>query len=201
VIIKESFTLSTDVEHAASVLLDVDTVAHCVPGVGDVTETEQDRYEASLGMQLGPVKPQFKGWLHVDRTSAPGRIGATAEGRDRGTGSVAQVTFTADLSDNSGRTAVDVTADVRIRGRLGQFGTGVIQSAAKEVLRQFVDCVEAGLAADGAGVGSTTGAGQVDGTWVRRARPGTTGGTLRILWAAIRGFLRDLFGRGKGMDT
>lgn len=196
-IIKETFTLSTDVEHAASILLDVDTVAHCVPGVDDVTETEPDRYEASLGMQLGPIKPQFKGWLQVDRTAAPTRLAATADGTDRGTGSVAQVAFTADLSEDDGRTAVEVTADLRIRGRLGQFGTGVIQSAAKEVLRQFAGCVEAGLTAAASDTAAAGDNNQTAPVHDPAAAPTAAGGTLRILWAAIRGLFRDLFGGTK----
>ena len=196
-IIKETFVLSTDVEHAASVLLDVDTVAHCVPGVGDVNETEPDRYEASLGMALGPVKPQFKGWLQIDRAAAPHQLAARAEGTDRGTGSLAQVAFTADLSEDGARTKVDVTADVRVRGRLGQFGTGVIQSAAKEVLRQFVDCVEAGLTSEPIPDEAMAGDDQAVPAQARTAKPGAAGGTLRIIWAALRGLLRDLFGRQK----
>jgi uncharacterized protein len=185
-IIKESFTLSTPPSRVADTLLNVDLVGRCVPGVEDIRRVGADRYEAVLGLQFGPVKPQFSGWLQIDRSSAPDHLAATAEGRDRATGSVAQIGFTADLSEKEpGSTLVVVTANVRIRGRLGQFGTGVIESAAREVLRQFVTCVESSL-------GETLG-GQ------SRSQVGSF---LRIAWAVIRDFFRRLLSRrGDGRES
>lgn len=183
-LIEDSFTLPVPPPRAAEALLDADTVSRCVPGVRDVEETEPDRYQATLGLQIGPVKPLFAGWVQVDRSETPKRLKATAEGRDRSTGSVAQVAFTADLEEEAERrTQVRVSADVRIRGRLGQFGTGVIQSAAKEVLRQFSSCLDTSLAAGGDEPASV---------------PVSTGRSVgKVVWAVIRDFFRRLVGRGR----
>ena len=183
-IIEDSFRLSVPPQKAAEVLLDADTVARCVPGLREIEETEPDRYEAVLGLQIGPVKPTFAGWLQVDRSASPKRLEAKAEGTDRSTRSVAQVSFSADLEeDTEGSTLVQVSADIRIRGRLGQFGTGVIQSAAKEIMRQFSACLDSSLsAASGEEAPPTPSAGR---------------SVFKIIWAVIRDFFQRLLNRGR----
>lgn len=141
--IEHAFTVGAPRENVAAFLLNAEAVQRCVPGVEEVRTTGEDSYEVVLGMQLGPLKPTFKGSVEVDRRGAPDELAATAKGRDRGTGSAAEAQIKATLLDHEGATRVEVEGEVVVRGRLGQFGTGVIRSTAQEVLRQFGRCVNA----------------------------------------------------------
>ena len=148
-LIVEQFTIEAPRDRVASYLLDVYRVAACVPGVQDVTQAGDGRYEATLRIQLGPIRAQFAGEVTVDGSEAPDRLVASGQGRDRQTGSQAKVEFTADLSDTAdGHTQVASRADVAIRGKLGQFGTGVITSTATSMVRAFADCASQTLAAE-----------------------------------------------------
>lgn len=141
-IIEESFTVQASRDQAAAYLLDVEQVRACVPGVENVNETEPNRYEAALRMQLGPIRSLFQGSLELDSSQAPERLLASGQGRDRSSGSIAKVDFTADLEETeSNVTTVRAKADVAIRGRLGQFGTGVIKRTATELVREFANCI------------------------------------------------------------
>jgi len=145
-IIKESFEVPVAKSEAVTFLLDVPRMSACVPGVQDVRAIGEDEYEAVLRLQLGPIRSNFSGRARLDASGAPDRLTATAEGRDRSTSSQVQVRFEAEVSEHPGpRTVVDCTADVTIRGRLGQFGTGLITSTAKTVLREFADCASSTL--------------------------------------------------------
>lgn len=146
-IIEESFEVPVGKVDASAFLVDVERMAACVPGLQDVRLVD-DRYEATLRLQLGPIRSQFVGHATVDDSGAPDRLTATAAGRDRTTSSQVQVEFRARITEHPGpRSVVDCTADVTIRGRLSQFGTGLITSTGKSVLQEFAACAGATLAA------------------------------------------------------
>jgi carbon monoxide dehydrogenase subunit G len=145
-IIRDSFVVPAPRDAVADFILDVESVKECVPGVGDVREVADDEYESTLRIQLGPIGAAFQGTLTLDRSAAPAQLRAEARGKDRSTGSVAAIEATAELVEvGAGETRVDVEADITIRGRLGQFGTGLIESTAKEIIGQFAACVTASL--------------------------------------------------------
>lgn len=147
-IIAETFSLDGPRDRVAALLLDVESIQSCVPGVNDVTKLGADEYRATLSTQVGPIKSSFQGSVTIDGSESPERLRATARGKDRASGSMATVAFDAHLIETSpGVTSVETTADVTIRGRLGGFGTGVIEATAKQMIGDFVFCVNARLAA------------------------------------------------------
>lgn len=184
-IIAQSFILQAERERVAALLTDIERVAGCVPGAENVAMTEPDTYEAVLRMQIGPIKSSFSGSVEVDRSEAPVRLAAKAQGKDRSTQSMAKVGFSAILEEiGDGTTRVDAEADVSIRGRLGQFGTGVIRATATQMLNDFATCANAAL-----------GAAEEEGA----ALPPAPARTLRVgrvvalsLWARLTTFLRSL---------
>jgi len=183
-IITESFTLQADRNRVAALLTDIERVAACVPGVEDVEMTEPNTYKAVLKTQVGPIKSSFTGSVQIDPSEAPARLRAKGQGKDRSTQSMAKVGFSASLEEiGDGLTRVNAEADISIRGRLGQFGTGVIQATATQVLNDFATCVNASLGA------ADTGA----------APPPAPERTLKIarvvalsLWARVTAFLGSL---------
>jgi carbon monoxide dehydrogenase subunit G len=149
--IDERFTLEAPLETAFAFLADVRRVAGCVPGVEGLTEQEDGSFTAQLKVQLGPIKASFDGEVALVTDRDARRLTATGQGRDKGSGSRAEVAFAGDLEErDDGSTDVVSVAEVTIRGKLGQFGTGVIRATATEVLRDFVACANATLRADAA---------------------------------------------------
>ena len=68
----------------------------------------------------------------------------------RGTGNAA-ATVTAQLHEAGDRTSVTVDTDLKIVGKLAQFGSGMLQQVSEKLLGQFVESLEAKLAAESAG--------------------------------------------------
>jgi carbon monoxide dehydrogenase subunit G len=146
-IVEESFSLDASPAEVAQFFLDVDRMSRCVPGVDSVRTTDPDQYQATMSIRLGPIQARFAGELRVDSTEVPHRLAASARGNDKATGSQAVVEFSANLVELAdGTTRVDSISDITIRGRLGQFGTGVITSTAKAMVREFASCAGAALA-------------------------------------------------------
>jgi uncharacterized protein len=147
-IISETFSLHGPRARVSALLLDVDSVTSCVPGLTDVTQISPTEYEATLSAQVGPIKSAFRGSITIDDSGSPERLRATARGKDRASGSMATIEFDARLWESGpDLTTVETSADVTIRGRLGSFGTGVIQATAKQMIEGFVSCVNTRLAA------------------------------------------------------
>jgi hypothetical protein len=125
------------------------------------------------------------------------RLTALAEGRDRSSGSLANVTFTANLEQTDAATQVHSIADVALRGRLAQFGTGVVSGAA-ELVRQFADRVDSSITltvADETGRAASTGpSGSCDPPAVdRRHQAALTGSGFRRV--VLVGLLRSMVAR------
>ncbi|HEY0506712.1 MAG TPA: SRPBCC domain-containing protein [Blastococcus sp.] len=146
--IRDSFVLDAPREQVARLLVDVPVVAGCVPGVQDVERQEDGSWSAVMAAQLGPIKARFAGTVSVDDSEAPERLSARGQGSDRGTGSQVSVSMAATLTEQAGATVVDIVADVVIRGRLGQFGTGIIRATAQEMTKVFVASLSERLADD-----------------------------------------------------
>lgn len=145
-IIEESFTVAAPRERVADFLLDPTRMSRCVPGVGEVVPSGVDSYEATLTVRVGPIQARFAGEVTVDSSGAPDKLRAVARGRDGATGSQVQVDFTAVLAEaGPNTTEVRSTSEVTIRGKLGQFGTGVITSTARTMVGEFALCAGAAL--------------------------------------------------------
>lgn len=187
-IIKESFTIDAPPDRVAAFLIDIDRMSRCVPGVGDVHAVGDNEFEAVLSLRLGPIHARFAGSVIIDASEAPTTLRAVGKGRDGATGSQAQVEFLAQITQASdGGTLVDSTSDVTIRGKLGQFGTGVIASTARALIGEFVRCAAGAIGSDPTdteGAGSPPGIGRVVGKGIATYLMGLLG-SVRRFWRRI----------------
>lgn len=187
--IEETFVLDAPRDTAFALLRTVDRVAACVPGVENLEPSDDGTYTASLRTAVGPISAVFAGTVEVT-PEPPDRLRARGRGRDRTSGSRAEVTFDAQLTPlDDGRTQVDSVADVTIRGRLGQFGTGVIRATATEIIREFVACANDHLTTE-------------EGAPAPATPPRASGRLLwRVVVSVVRGWWRRLTRRGRGSQA
>lgn len=184
-LIEETFTIDAPKAEVARFLLDVERMGQCVPGVEGLKRLADDRYEASLSVRVGPIQARFKGDVAIDASDAPDTIVAVASGRDAATGSVAQVKFSADLSESeTGSTSIRSVSDVTIRGRLGQFGSGVVSATAREMVKSFAEC-----------------AGNRLGAHRDTAGPTAAPGLISILMRGIAAWVKGWWARIRGTNS
>jgi carbon monoxide dehydrogenase subunit G len=182
-LIEETFSVDAPKSEVIRLLLDIPRMASCVPGVEDLRRVDDDRYEATVLVRMGPIQARFKGDVTVDATGAPDTLVATASGRDATTGSVAQVSFVADLVENGDSTEIRSVSNVTIRGRLGQFGSGVVTATAREMVKSFAQCVGQELAGTAPGAAPDT------------LRPSKPVGFGSILFRGVTVWLREVWHR------
>jgi carbon monoxide dehydrogenase subunit G len=144
------FTVPVPIERAWEVLTDVELIAPCLPGA-QLQEIEGDEYRGVVKVKVGPITAQYKGAATFqEQDEAARRLVLKAEGRDtRGQGS-ASALITVKMSEESGRTHVTVDTDLTIKGKVAQFGRGMIADVSAKLMDEFVDCLEGKLDAPGA---------------------------------------------------
>jgi uncharacterized protein len=148
--IANQFTVSAPIEQAWDVLCDLEQVIPLMPGA-QLTGHEGDDYLGKVKVKVGPVTSEFSGKVRfVEQDRDQHRAVIDAKGKEsRGTGNAA-ATVTARLDEDGERTSVSVDTDLKIVGKLAQFGSGMLQQVSEKLLGQFVESLEAKLAAENA---------------------------------------------------
>jgi carbon monoxide dehydrogenase subunit G len=175
--ITNEFTVHTSIDHAWAVLTDLAGIAPCLPGA-QVTGVDGDVYRGKVKVKVGPVISEFAGTARfVERDDAGHRAVIDAKGRDPRSAGNAAAVITAELRPEGDATVVTVDTDLKISGKLAQFGSGMISEVSGKLLGQFVESLEAKIAGD-AGSG---------GTAVENAGAATGGAAVENAGTALEG--------------
>jgi carbon monoxide dehydrogenase subunit G len=144
--IDNEFTVSVPVDRAWAVLTDLEGIAPCLPGA-QLTGVDGDVYTGKVKIKVGPVTAEYAGTARfVEKDEAAHHAVINATGRDsRGAGNAAAV-ITAALRADGPQTVVSVDTDLKITGKIAQFGSGMIKEISAKLLGQFVTSLEAKLA-------------------------------------------------------
>ncbi|KUI28570.1 membrane oxidoreductase [Mycobacterium sp. IS-1742] len=148
--IANEFTVSAPIERAWDVLTDLEQVIPLMPGAS-MTGRDGDDVMGKVKVKVGPVTSEFNGKVHfVEQNRAEHRAVIDGRGKEaRGTGNAA-ATVTAQLHPAGDHTRVTVDTDLKIVGKLAQFGSGMLQQVSEKLLGQFVESLETKLADDAA---------------------------------------------------
>src|SRR5882724_141059 len=148
--IANEFTVHTPIDRAWRVLTDLEGIAPCMPGA-QLTGVDGDVYQGKVRVKVGPVISEFAGTARfTEKDDAAYRGVIDAKGRDARSAGNAAALVTAVLRQNGDSTTVSVDTDLKISGKLAQFGSGMIKEVSGKLLAQFVANLEAKLAADDA---------------------------------------------------
>lgn len=147
--LENRFELEVAPEELFDVLLDVERVARCMPGAA-LEGREGDAFSGRLKTKVGPITAQYQGtleFLEVDRDDL--RVVMKGTGREtRGQGG-AEATVVARVVGANGGSAVELVTDLRIRGKVAQFGRGVLSDVSGAMLQTFADNLREELVSSG----------------------------------------------------
>ena len=141
--IDNEFTVNVPVDEAWQVLTDLERIAPCMPGA-QLTGRDGGAFLGKVKVKVGPVISEFAGTASfIEKDDATHHAVIDAKGRDsRGAGNASAI-ITAQLrADGDDRTVVSVETDLKISGKLAQFGSGMIAEVSSKLLAQFVDSLE-----------------------------------------------------------
>jgi carbon monoxide dehydrogenase subunit G len=148
--IENEFTVDAPVQQAWEAMLDLERVAPCLPGAS-IEEATGEEYQGTMAVKLGPISARYRGTVRVEETDEEShRAVLRANGKEtRGQGS-ASATITTTMNEENGATRVRVETDIQVTGRVAQFGRGIMQDVATELMDRFSTCVEQEIVGGGA---------------------------------------------------
>ena len=151
-IIENEFTVGADLDTVWRALLDMEGVASCLPGATITGTEEENVYDGSMRLKIGPMRVEYRGTAtlsEVDEANHTAVISLSAR-EAKGQGS-AMATIRNQLEPVDGGTKVSAQTDLQITGPQAQFGRGVIEDVGKRVLGEFSQRLEQKIAGGGSG--------------------------------------------------
>jgi len=173
--ITASFEIPIPRDRAWKELLDVESIAPCMPGA-TLDGRDGDTYQGRVKLKIGPILAQYTGKVSItDSDESTGRLTLLASGKEQRGSGRAEATVLAQLSDTpQGTTRVDVDTSLNLTGKAAQFGRSILEDVAKKLVQTFADNLAAQLSAppveaataeadrSDTGTGTGTGTGSLD---------------------------------------
>ena len=121
------------------VLMDMEQVARCLPGVENIQPIDEDNYNGTLKMRVGPIGLKLEGKVSVtERNRDAWQAGMRAEGNERGVGGAVKADIGMRLSElDPNQTELIVTTEAQVMGKLGEFGQPVMRKKADSMMQEF----------------------------------------------------------------
>jgi hypothetical protein len=142
--LENSFEVAASRETAWNLLMDVPRVVPCMPGA-QLTETVDDsNWKAKVSVKLGPIALEFAAdVVRTEVDTADNRVVLTTNARElRGRGG-AKATIASRLTElGPSQTRVDVLTDLSLSGSVAQYGRGIVQDVAGQMVGKFADCLQ-----------------------------------------------------------
>ena len=151
--IENTIEVDAPLDRVWALVNDIPRVAPCMPGAALTGVLDDQTYEGTVAVKLGPLRMSYKGKVtveDVDEANHSARLAAS--GRDtKGAGTAKASVVTRLEAAGDTRTHLHVTSDVQLTGKVASFGRGgAINDVATRLFGQFADCLRATLEAESA---------------------------------------------------
>lgn len=149
------FTAPAPADEVYAAMLDVRSVATCMPGATIGEENEDGSLNATVAVRVGPIRMTYGGTVRVedaDQATRTAKMRVVAR-EQRGQGG-AEANVTLSIAEGDGGSHATMVTDLSVTGRVAQMGAGVMQEVANSMVSQFADCLSSRLASGPAAVES-----------------------------------------------
>ena len=138
---QHSATIPVSREVLWNLLMDVPRVSQCLPGVQDVNRLEENVYEGTMRIRVGPIALNLHGRIQIDEQDAESsRAIMSAQADDKKIRGGIRSKMTMALSSVSAQeTEFKVETDVTILGKIGEFGQPIIRKKADTMMKEFTE--------------------------------------------------------------
>src|SRR5215211_7586042 len=148
--IENTVEVDAPLDRVWALVNDIPRVAPCMPGAALTGVVDDQTYEGTVAVKLGPLRMSYKGKVvveAVDEANHSARLAAS--GRDtKGAGTARASVETRLEPAGDSHTRLHVTSDVQLTGKVASFGRGgAINDVATRLFGQFADCLRATLEA------------------------------------------------------
>ena len=194
VVLDKQYPVAAGLEASWAVLSNMHELATCMPGAQITEDIDATHYKGSVRVKVGPAVAAFAGTIEVLTLDPATRtLKMMGKGADK-SGSSASMELTAKLvAAEDGNSTLEGHAEVIVNGKFAQFGGRMMTSVSDMILLQFAEVFSQKAQALQGAAAPVGGAAPV-------AAPSAPivakeFNALAFMWALIRKFFADLFGR------
>jgi uncharacterized protein len=151
--LEQSFEVKAPIDQVWDVLIDLERVAPCLPGAAITERDDEGTYHGTFQVKLGPTTAAYRGQIRIENVDEASHTATLkANGSDKRGQGGANATIVNKLFETEDGTRVEAVTDFTITGRLARFGRGgMIEDISNRLMREFAQCLQAGLTGDGGG--------------------------------------------------
>lgn len=138
-IIDQEMTVPASPDRVMQFMLDIPSVARCVPGVQSVSPAGDDSYIGALKVRVGPIGATLEGRVTlVEKDLEAHRARMDVEAADKRLRSAVNARMTMTMESlPDGSTKVAMHTDASVLGKLGEFGQAIMRRKANQILEEF----------------------------------------------------------------
>jgi len=140
VTIRSSFKIEASPADVWKTMIDIERSAPCFPGAELKEKQPDESYKGAFTVKLGPLTLKFAGKFKIaQQNDAERTVVVSASGTDTKGRGGADAQINASVSEDGGKTKVDVVSDVNLSGTVAQYGrgAGMIEALSQQLLNQF----------------------------------------------------------------
>ncbi|MBP9032869.1 MAG: SRPBCC family protein [Pseudomonadales bacterium] len=207
--IRETFQVCAPIDRVWSFMKSPENLAGCMPGASLARMIDDRSFVGTVKLKVGAITASYDGTMtFIKLDDSTRELTLLAEAKEKGGGTVSGTISASLLSLADGNTEVRCESSTDLTGRIVQVGRGMIEGVSKQVIQKFVtnvksslESVPTGEGTEAAAAATTTVPGAVQAE--PAARPAIAkeesinvlAVVWNVIWEAIRGFFRRLFGR------
>jgi carbon monoxide dehydrogenase subunit G len=129
-------------------VMDVPSMAKCIPGCDGVEDLGNNRYKAVVKIKVGPIGLSLASEISIVEKDEANRTAALlVEAADKRVGGAVKATMSMKLTPEGDGSKLEVTTDANVMGRIGDFGQPVIRKKADQTLQEVAANLRKALAA------------------------------------------------------
>ena len=141
--IEKTFNVAATQQQVWEFITSPELVAPCIPGCEGAQETEPGKYKATITTKVGPIKTTLKVDIETTEENPPEFAAYSTKGEEGSKASRINATSTLALKQISpNETEVTYASDIKMLGRLGKFGSGVMKKVADSIGEKFVNALK-----------------------------------------------------------
>lgn len=134
------FTFHAPREAVWEALLDPAVIAQAIPGAERLDRVDEDRYEGTMKVGVGPVSGRYELRVRIEEKEPPERYSMRIDGK----GALGHASGTAEveLADEDGGTRMTYVSDLAIGGRIAGVGQRMLDTVARSMTQRGLESLE-----------------------------------------------------------
>lgn len=140
--LRNEVRVPADPDTLFELLLDIQRIAPCLPG-GALEGRDGDAYTGTVKTKVGPITASYRGTVRFQETDNTARHAVLiASGTEQNGSGNAAARVQAQVTPDGNGSVVSLDTDLVIRGRVAQFGRGVLGDVSARLLEQFAQNIQ-----------------------------------------------------------